>query len=87
MNFLEKHKKIITKPDVGSGGKNIQLHKYTDPDAAAELYRTLEKDLPFCRVASAQGLNMKADGLHFNASSCRVFGERYFEKWLELDQK
>ena len=52
-----------------------------------EAYRTLEKELPFCKVASAKGLNMKADGLHFNASSCRVFGERYFEKWLELDQK
>lgn len=40
--------------------------------------------LPLCAVASADGLTLKQDGLHFDAASCRIFGSRYFRKYLEL---
>ena len=35
-------------------------------------------------LASSEGLSLKADGIHFNSLSQREFGERYFEKYLEL---
>jgi hypothetical protein len=44
----------------------------------------LEKELPFCRVASAKDLELKPDGVHFNSASLRIFGKRYFEKYKEI---
>ncbi|MDR1100734.1 MAG: sialate O-acetylesterase, partial [Treponema sp.] len=35
-------------------------------------------------LASAEGLGANSDNLHFNAESCRIFGGRYFQKYLEL---
>lgn len=42
--FVKKHKKIITKPDVGSRGVNIQLFEYNDDQQALAFYETLSKD-------------------------------------------
>ncbi len=44
----------------------------------------LAKELPYCAIASAEGLTLRPDGLHFNSPSLRVFGHRYLEKYYEL---
>jgi len=48
------------------------------------LLHELQKELPLCAIASAEGLELKEDGIHFNSASCREFGKRYFEKYKEL---
>jgi len=50
---------------------NEQLHAY----AAAH---------PLCAVASAEGLAPNEDNLHFSSAALRTFGDRYFEKYMEL---
>lgn len=52
---------------------NLRLH-----EAAAEI--------PNCAVVSSDGLELKPDGIHFNAVSLREFGKRYFEKYKELEK-
>ena len=47
-------------------------------------YRALAKELPNTAVVSSEGLAIKADGLHFDASSLRVFGKRYAEVYFDL---
>lgn len=44
-------------------------------------------ELPSFALATSEGLSMKADGIHFNSASCRLFGVRYAEKYLELIEK
>lgn len=44
VEFLKKHKKIITKPDVGSLGANIQRFEYTDDQQARAIYGILDED-------------------------------------------
>ena len=39
--FLQKHKKIILKPDMGSLGKDVRLLEYTDETAAREYFRSI----------------------------------------------
>lgn len=48
-----------------------------------QLHR-IAKQLPLCAVASAEGLTMKPDGIHFDSVSCREFGSRYFQKYLQV---
>ncbi len=40
--------------------------------------------LPFCAVASANGLLLKPDGLHFDSPSLREFGKRYFHEYKRI---
>lgn len=47
-------------------------------------YRAIAKELSHCGVASAEGLSLKSDGLHFDAASLRTFGERYLEVYRSL---
>lgn len=54
------------------------------PARLNEIFRDIEKELPFCKVVPAKGLELKEDGIHFNAKSLRIFGERYCEKYLEF---
>lgn len=43
------------------------------------IFHRIVDEMPHCAVASAYGLRLKADGIHFNAASCREFGRRYFD--------
>ena len=47
-------------------------------------YHELESELPCTAVASAKGLALKADIVHFNSQSLREFGKRYFEEYRKL---
>lgn len=49
-----------------------------------KVFYSIAKELQLCGVASSAGLELKADGLHFNSQSCRKFGKRYFEEFLKL---
>lgn len=41
VQFLQKHKKVILKPDMGSLGKDVRLFEYTDEAAAREYFRSI----------------------------------------------
>ncbi len=49
-----------------------------------EVFLEIAKEVPFCGVASSQGLTLKPDGIHFDSKSCRIFGQRYFEEYLKI---
>ena len=42
------------------------------------------REIPNFAVVSSDGLELKPDGIHFNAVSLRVFGKRYFEAYKEF---
>lgn len=48
------------------------------------IYHRLEWELPHFALASARGLTLKDDGIHFNSVSLREFGLRYLEKYINL---
>lgn len=68
--------RVITMWDVGDMPNKINA-------ALAEFC----EELPSFAVASSLDLVLKADGVHFNSASCREFGVRYAEKYLELKTK
>ncbi len=49
-----------------------------------ERLSVIANELGNCSVVSSKGLMLRSDGLHFDAKSQRIFGERYFEKYCEL---
>lgn len=49
-----------------------------------ELLHAVAAELPNCAIASAKGLTLKADGIHFDARSCRELGNRYFDAYKTL---
>lgn len=48
------------------------------------IFHEIEAVLPNCIVVPSEGLSLKPDGIHFDSVSCRIFGKRYFEKYLEI---
>ena len=56
-------------------------------DQMNRVFYDIAKSLPQCAVASAKGITIKPDGLHFDAKGSREFGKRYFEKYLEVINK
>lgn len=53
------------------------------PEMNALLHR-LSEETPCCAIASAKGLTLKRDGVHFSSPSYRILGKRYFESYLTL---
>jgi hypothetical protein len=51
-----------------------------------ENFAEIARRIPNCGVVSSDGLVLKADGLHFDAPSLRIFGKRYFEVYSNLTQ-
>ena len=49
-----------------------------------EIFYEISSELPFCTVASSEGLSIKPDGIHFTAPALRVFGRRYFYAYKTL---
>ena len=48
------------------------------------IFRDIANTLPYCAVVSSKGLEMKGDGIHFNAKSLCVFGDRYFKAYKKI---
>ena len=49
-----------------------------------KVIKEVAEELSFCGVASADGLSVKADGVHFDSVSLREFGKRYFNVYKEI---
>lgn len=47
------------------------------------IFAELAMQLPGCAVAKAADLTLKPDKLHFDATSCRELGKRYFQAYLQ----
>lgn len=54
------------------------------PKQMNNLFRELEKEVPNCKLVSVKGLELKPDGIHFDAKSLRELGIRYFQAYKEL---
>ncbi len=52
-----------------------------------EILYEIANELPNIAVVSAKGLAMKPDGIHFDARSFRVLGNRYFEAYMALTEE
>ncbi|MBE6931364.1 MAG: sialate O-acetylesterase [Ruminococcaceae bacterium] len=52
-----------------------------------EIFREIVQELPYCALASAEGLSLKPDGIHFDSVSLREFGHRYFTAFQTLIEK
>ena len=55
-----------------------------NPAEMNRLLHTVAKELPRCAIASAKGLTLRKDGIHFDAASCRSLGRRYYEAYKTL---
>ena len=53
-------------------------------DRTNRIIHRLEWELPAFSVASALGLTLKDDGIHFDSKSLRAFGLRYLDKYINL---
>ena len=95
--YKEDFIKMITslKNDVGMPDIPVIIgelsHSYGEQHKMGELTEILNgvfyeiaKEIPNCAVVSSEGLNMKADGLHFDSASLRIFGRRYADKYLNI---
>ncbi len=47
-------------------------------------FHSFQEEIPNCAVASADGLTLYEDGLHFDSASQRKFGRRYFAEYKNL---
>lgn len=54
------------------------------PQRLNKIFSEIAEELPFCRVAASENLTLKSDGIHFDAKSSRIFGQRYFEEYLKI---
>ena len=61
--------------------KNPALPYFTQINQA--LHQVAQK-LSLCSIATAESLNDKGDILHFDSKSLRIFGLRYFEKFINI---
>ena len=52
-----------------------------------EQYREIASQLNGIKVVSAENLELKADGLHFNLNSLREFGIRYYNEFKKFIEK
>lgn len=66
---------LLIDPKHGKGNRMETLNR---------VFHEIAEELPLCRVVSAKDLTLKADGLHFDSASLRVFGRRYFQAYEEL---
>ncbi len=55
-----------------------------NPPKFNKLLHELTLEIPNCRIASAKGLDLKPDGIHFNSASLRELGKRYFNEYKEF---
>ena len=64
--------------EIHSKGQSLYFHELN------EVLHSVGKELPNCAVASAKGLTLYEDGLHFDSVSLREFGRRYFVEYKNL---
>ncbi len=71
---------------MGELSENI-TEKWKVEDRPKRMNRTfweVSETLSPCAVVSSEGLTLKADGIHFDSRSLRIFGKRYCDSLMEL---
>lgn len=64
---------------------NQQRHHLGNwPELVNAALPEIARALPNCAVASADGLRIQEDGIHFDSPSYRILGVRYYEKFISL---
>ena len=61
--------------------------KYQNYPIINDALQSVARKLPMTGYVSARGLGANPDNLHFSAPSLREFGVRYYERFLELEDK
>lgn len=63
---------------------NPEWVKTEDIRRINSVIREVACELPYCAVASSEGLSLKTDGLHFDSVSLREFGKRYYNSYKKV---
>lgn len=91
LNMLVSLKKDIGVTDVpliigelGDFVKYYKAGKYAFSDEMNKVLHALSEELPDCGIASAKGLECRADNIHFNSASYRELGLRYFREYCRI---
>lgn len=61
--------------------------KYQNYPIINDALQRVAKKLPMTGFVSAEGLGANPDNLHFSAAALREFGLRYYERFLQLEDK
>lgn len=61
--------------------------KYQNYPIINDALQRVAQKLPMTGYVSAQGLGANPDNLHFSAQALRAFGVRYYNRFLELEDK
>ena len=71
---------------IGEVSENITLNWVDEgaPKRLNEAFHEISREIENVSVVSSNELELKADGIHFNAKALREFGLRYFEKYKEM---
>ena len=72
---------------IGELARNYQRDFGDNPLIINKQYHEIASEYEGFAVASSEGLELKADGLHFNLKSLREFGVRYFEEFKKFIDK
>ena len=93
-DFIEMIKALREKLDdkklpviIGELSEYITLN-WVDEGAPKKLnkaFHEISEELDNCAVVSSEELELKADGIHFNAKSLREFGRRYFREFEKIN--
>ncbi len=67
--------------DFVSGYQNGSMKYFREVN---RILAALPDEIGCSRFVSAEGLTSRADSVHFDSKSCRVFGVRYFDAYLDL---
>ena len=54
------------------------------PKKMNKILRETALEVSKCAVASAEGLTLKPDGVHFDSKSLREFGKRYSDVYMKI---
>lgn len=91
IDMITSLKKDIGLEDVpviiGELAYNYTRNFGDNPKIINKQYHEVASELKNFAVALSEGLELKADGLHFNLKSLREFGLRYFEEYKKLVEK
>lgn len=81
---LGNEKLPVIVGELGRFAASYQNGKLKYMDIVNEALRTMPSVIENCGFASSEGLTDRGDSIHFNSVSCRIFGKRYFNEYLNV---
>ena len=70
--------------EIGRFASSYQDGKLKYMSIVNEALESMTSRIEKCGFVSSEGLTDRGDCIHFNSASYRIFGKRYFEKYLEI---